>query len=64
MRDNFNSHLSQLAAKKDKQIDLRDKEDSILDDLRRKERNYASTQGGLFANKKVTTVLVYSEKSD
>ncbi len=60
MRDNFNSHLAKIAAKKDKQIELREKEDSALDDLRRKERNLASVQGGLLANKRVRVVSLIS----
>lgn len=54
MLRNFDSHLKSIQTKKAKQAELKDKEDSGLDDLRRRERNLASTQGGLIANRKVS----------
>ncbi|GFZ50594.1 Hydrolase acting on acid anhydrides [Saitozyma sp. JCM 24511] len=52
MLSNFNAHVASIEAKRATQIDLREKEDSALEDLRRRERNLASTQGGLIANKR------------
>jgi DNA repair protein RAD50 len=56
MLSNFNAHVASIEAKRATQIDLREKEDSALEDLRRRERNLASTQGGLIANKRVSVV--------
>ncbi len=53
MLKNFDSHLKTIEAKKAKQIELKEKEEGTLEDLRRRERNLASTQGGLIANRKV-----------
>lgn len=53
MLSNFAAHVSAIEAKKAKQLELRDKEDAAIDELRRRERNLASTQGGLTANKRV-----------
>lgn len=56
MLRNFDSHLKTIEAKKSKQMELKEKEEATLDDLRRRERNLASTQGGLVANRRVCHV--------
>lgn len=53
MYQNFDTHLKSIEAKRDKQIEARDKEDDALEDLRRRERNLLSTQGELRTNRKV-----------
>ena len=58
MLKNFDSHLKSIEAKKAKQVELREKEASAVEDLRRRERNLASTQGGLVANRKVDWQIV------
>ncbi|EJT49074.1 hypothetical protein A1Q1_01723 [Trichosporon asahii var. asahii CBS 2479] len=50
--ENFDAHLNSIESKRDKQTELRDKEDHALRDLRRRENNLISTQGGLQANRK------------
>ena len=50
---NFDSHLKTIEAKKVKQVEQKEKEEATLEDLRRRERNLASTQGGLVANRRV-----------
>ncbi|ORY30598.1 hypothetical protein BCR39DRAFT_529095 [Naematelia encephala] len=52
MLRNFDTHLKSIQSKRSKQLELREKEDEILDDLRRRERSLAGTQGGLVANRK------------
>ena len=54
MLANFDSHLRTIEGKRSRQLELRDKEDEALDELRRRERNLASTQGGLIASRKVS----------
>jgi DNA repair protein RAD50 len=54
MLSNFDSHLRSIEQKKTKQLELREKEEAVLSDLRTRERNLASTQGGLKANKAVS----------
>lgn len=54
MMTNFATHLATVQSRKQRQLDLRDKEDAALTELRRRERNLASTQGGLAANRKVS----------
>lgn len=56
MLKNFETHLATVKAKRDKQEDLKKKEDEALEELRRRERHLASTQGGLIANRKVSYV--------
>ena len=53
MLKNFDSHLKSIEAKKSKQVDFKEKEEGTVEDLRRRERNLATTQGGLVANRKV-----------
>jgi DNA repair protein RAD50 len=60
MLSNFNAHVASIEAKRAKQLELREKEDAALDQLRIREKNLASTQGGLGANKRVRkTFLEY-----
>jgi DNA repair protein RAD50 len=56
MLKNFDSHLETIKAKKAKQVELKEKEEAAVEDLRRRERNLASTQGGLTANRKVCMI--------
>ncbi|KAK4689016.1 DNA repair protein RAD50, partial [Tremellales sp. Uapishka_1] len=50
--NNFGAHVEEIKVKRNKQIEMKEKEDSSLEDLRRKERNLATVQGGLTANKR------------
>lgn len=56
MLKNFDSHLETIKAKKAKQVELKEKEEAAVEDLRRRERNLASTQGELTANRKVCMI--------
>lgn len=47
-----------IESKRDKQIELRDKEDMALKELRRRENNLVSTQGGLQANRRVSLLKI------
>ncbi|KAL7420509.1 DNA repair protein rad50 [Cryptotrichosporon argae] len=49
---NFDAHLRAIEQKRDRQVEARKKEEDALEDLRRRERNLATTQGGLVANRK------------
>lgn len=51
---NFDNHLRSIETRKAKQLEIREKEETALEDLRRRERNLASTQGGLVANRRVS----------
>ncbi|BEJ06595.1 hypothetical protein CcaverHIS641_0311170 [Cutaneotrichosporon cavernicola] len=51
---NFETHLKSIEGKRDQQIEVRDKEDEALDELRRRERNLLSTQGELRTNRKAS----------
>ena len=58
MLQNFESHLKSIEGKKAKQTELREKEENVSEDLRRRERNLASTQGGLVANRNVSSTVL------
>lgn len=53
MLKNFDQSLKTIEAKKSKQLELRNKEDASLEQLRGKERELAGTHGGLIATKRV-----------
>ncbi|RXK35035.1 hypothetical protein M231_07713 [Tremella mesenterica] len=50
---NFDQHLKSLEGRKMRLVESRDKEEASMEELRRRERNLASTQGGLIANRKI-----------
>lgn len=52
MYSNFDQHLKAIAGKRDQQQELKDKEETALDDLRRRESNLRETQGELRNNRK------------
>lgn len=52
MFQNFDQHLKAIAAKRDQQQALKEKEDAALDDLRRRESNLRENQGELRNNRK------------
>lgn len=54
MLKNFDQSLKTIEGKKAKQLEARSKEDAALEQLRRKERELASSHGGLIANKRVS----------
>ncbi|OCF37294.1 DNA repair protein RAD50 [Kwoniella heveanensis BCC8398] len=53
MFSNFDSHLRSIEGKRATQENLKEKEESLLEELRNKERNLASKQGGLLANRRI-----------
>ncbi|ORX37164.1 hypothetical protein BD324DRAFT_625039 [Kockovaella imperatae] len=53
MLENFATHLKSIEGKKAMQVEMRDKEEAALEDLRKRERGLASAQGGLVANKNI-----------
>jgi DNA repair protein RAD50 len=63
MLKNFDNHLKSIEAKRTKQLDIKEKEDKTLDDLRRRERGLASTQGELKANRTVSSMTTLVDES-
>lgn len=57
-RKNFEKHLSSIQARKAKQIELREKEEEALEDLRRREGILSRTLGGLIARRDVSLSAV------
>jgi DNA repair protein RAD50 len=57
-RKNFEKHLSSIQARKAKQIELREKEEEALEDLRRREGILSRTLGGLIARRDVSQVVL------
>jgi hypothetical protein len=57
-RKNFEKHLSAIQARKAKQIELREKEEEALEDLRRREGILSRSLGGLIARRDVSVVFV------
>jgi hypothetical protein len=52
-RKNFEKHLSSIQGRKSKQIELREKEEEALEDLRRREGILSRTLGGLISRRDV-----------
>lgn len=50
--------MSSIQARKAKQLELREKEEEALEDLRRKEGNLARALGGLIARRDVGSCLL------
>lgn len=56
-RKNFDIHLGTIQARKAKQIELREREEEALEDLRRKEGNLSRALGGLIARRDVSLLF-------
>jgi len=52
-KKNFEKHFNSIQARKAKQIELREKEEEALEDLRRREGILSRTLGGLIARRDV-----------
>lgn len=52
MFSNFDAHLNTIEGNKDKQVQLKDKEEQAREELERQERHLVGVQGGLLGNRK------------